>query len=182
MSRTLLSESRPVLSFGRLVGEDIAITQHTHTLPQRTHTGWEGLVVHRQVEEKAVSQGQRTAPEPRGPGKGHLVVLSSSFCLQEKIVFSPVLCTPSFPLSLAFPPLLPCGLPVVSNSIVTLWTVAHQAPVALGFSRQEYWRGLPFPSPGDLASLGTELASPARQVDSLPPSHLGRLLFSFDVS
>ena len=42
---------------------------------------------------------------------------------------------------------------------VTPWTVAHQAPVSMGFSRQEYWRGLPFPPPGDLPNPGTEPAS-----------------------
>ena len=47
-------------------------------------------------------------------------------------------------------------------------TVAHQAPLSMGFSRQEYWSGVPFPSPGDLPVLGTELASPALQADSLP--------------
>ena len=36
------------------------------------------------------------------------------------------------------------------------WTVAHQAPLSMGFSRQEYWRGLPYPSPGDLPNLGIE--------------------------
>ena len=40
--------------------------------------------------------------------------------------------------------------------------------------RQEYWNGLPFPSPGDLSDPGTEHTSPAWQVDSLPLSHLGR--------
>ena len=40
---------------------------------------------------------------------------------------------------------------------VTLWTVAHQAPLFMGFSRQEYWSGLPFPSPGDLLNPGTIL-------------------------
>ena len=39
---------------------------------------------------------------------------------------------------------------------VTLWTVAHQAPLFMGFSRQEYWCGLPGPPPGDLPDLGTE--------------------------
>ena len=43
----------------------------------------------------------------------------------------------------------------------TLWTVAHQAPLSMGFSRQEYWSGLPFPSPGDLPHPGIEPASPA---------------------
>ena len=49
-----------------------------------------------------------------------------------------------------------------------LWTVAHQAPLSLGFSRQEYWSGLPFPSPGDLPNPGIEPRSPAFKVDSLP--------------
>ena len=44
---------------------------------------------------------------------------------------------------------------------VTPWTVAHQAPLSLGFSRQEYWSGLPFPSPGDLSDPGIEPRSPA---------------------
>ena len=51
---------------------------------------------------------------------------------------------------------------------VTLWTVACHAPLSMGFSRQEYWNGLPFPSPGDLPEPGTELGSPALQADSLP--------------
>ena len=40
------------------------------------------------------------------------------------------------------------------------WTVAHRAPLSMGFPRQEYWSGLPFPSPGDLPNPGTELTSP----------------------
>ena len=50
---------------------------------------------------------------------------------------------------------------------VTLWTVSRQAPLSLEFSRQEYWSGLPFPSPGDLPDPGTEPGSPALQADSL---------------
>ena len=46
----------------------------------------------------------------------------------------------------------------------------------MGFSRQEYWSGLPFPSPGDLPEPGIQLTSPALQEDSLPLSHLGSLL------
>ena len=49
---------------------------------------------------------------------------------------------------------------VVSNS-VTPQTVAHHVPLSMGFSRQEYWSGLPFPSPGDLPNWGSESASPA---------------------
>ena len=55
----------------------------------------------------------------------------------------------------------------------TPWTVAYQAPLSMGYSRQEYWNGLPFPSPGDLPNPGIEPASPALQVNSLPLSHLG---------
>ena len=43
-----------------------------------------------------------------------------------------------------------------------------QAPLSMGFSRQEYWNGLPFPSPGDLPNPGIKLVSPALQADSLP--------------
>ena len=56
------------------------------------------------------------------------------------------------------------------------WTVARQASLSMGFSRQEYWSGLPFPSPGDLPDSGMEPTSPmspALQSNSLPLSHLG---------
>ena len=42
----------------------------------------------------------------------------------------------------------------------TLWTIAHQAPLSMGFPRQEYWSGLPFPSPGDLPNPGIKPMSP----------------------
>ena len=60
---------------------------------------------------------------------------------------------------------------LVAKSCLTLatsWTVARQAPLSIGFSRQEYWSGLPFPSPGDLSDPGIKPGSPAMQVDSLP--------------
>ena len=55
----------------------------------------------------------------------------------------------------------------------TPWTVALQAPLSMGFSKQEYWSGLPFPSPGDLPDLGIKSTSPALQEDSVPLSRLG---------
>ena len=64
----------------------------------------------------------------------------------------------------------------------TPWAVSYQAPLSMGFSRQEYWSGLLFPSPGDLSNPGIELGSPALQADSLPaeppgnPEGAGRLL------
>ena len=49
----------------------------------------------------------------------------------------------------------------------TPWTIAHQAPPSMGFSRQEYWSGLPFPSPEDLPNPGIEPRSPELQADAL---------------
>ena len=49
----------------------------------------------------------------------------------------------------------------------TPWTVAHQVPPSMGISRQEYWSGLPFPSPGDLRNPGIEPRSPVLQADAL---------------
>ena len=53
-------------------------------------------------------------------------------------------------------------------TLATPWTVAHKGPLSMGFSRQEYWSGLSFPSPGDLPDPGIEPMSPALQADSLP--------------
>ena len=63
----------------------------------------------------------------------------------------------------------PYPLSIISGSLVaksyltlaTPWTIACQAPLSMGFSRQEYWSGLPFPSPGDLPDPGIEPGSPA---------------------
>ena len=57
---------------------------------------------------------------------------------------------------------------------VTPWTVAHQAPPSMEFSRQEYWSGLPFPSPGDLPDPGIKPGSPALQADALLSEPLGK--------
>ena len=56
-----------------------------------------------------------------------------------------------------------CCLCVIScvQLFATPWTVAHQAPLSMGFSRQEYWSGLPFPAPGDLSDSGIKPGSPA---------------------
>ena len=61
----------------------------------------------------------------------------------------------------------------MSDSFETSWTVARQAPLWMGFSRQEHWNGLPFPSPGDLPDPGTEPVSPTWQAAFLPLNHLG---------
>ena len=83
-------------------------------------------------------------------------------------------------------PPMPCGCillllvfshSVVSDSFETPWTAAHQAPLSMGFPRQEYCSGLPFLSPGDLPNTGIKPMSPmslALQVDSLPVEPSGK--------
>ena len=69
---------------------------------------------------------------------------------------------------------------LVAKSYLTLetpWTIACQAPLSMGFPRQEYWRGLPFPTAGDLPDQGMEPMTPAWQADSLPLSYQGSLYF-----
>ena len=69
--------------------------------------------------------------------------------------------------------------PILCNPMAI---VARQAPLSMGFSRQECWSGLPFPSPGDLPNPGNEPSSPALQADSLPselPSCFSSYIFIF---
>ena len=64
----------------------------------------------------------------------------------------------------------------------TPWTGAHQAPLSMKFSRQEYWSGLPFPSPGDLLNPRIKLLSPTLQADSLlsePPEEPKEMPMTF---
>ena len=66
--------------------------------------------------------------------------------------------------------------------LATPWTIAHQAPLSIGFSRQEYWSGLPFPSPGDLPDPGIEPGFPTLQANALPSEPPGleiAFFFSF---
>ena len=62
----------------------------------------------------------------------------------------------------------------VAQSCLTPWTVAHQAPPSMGFSRKEYWSGLPFPSPGDLSNPGSKPRSPALLADALTSEPPGK--------
>ena len=76
----------------------------------------------------------------------------------------------------------------MSNSLQPPWTVAHYAPLSMGFSRQEYWSGLPFPPPGDLPDPGIEpwapvpdccRQTPALQANSLPTEPPGKAILWF---
>ena len=62
----------------------------------------------------------------------------------------------------------------LSPTLATPWTVACQAPLSMRFSRQEYWSGLPFPSPRDLPDPGIKPGSPALQADSFPTELQGK--------
>ena len=119
-------------------------------------------------------------------------LLSASFCtprpnlavtpdiswLRTFAFQSPMIKTDIFFLVLFLGDLVGLLMCVWSRSVVsdsaTLWTVAHQAPLSMGFSRQEYWSGVPFLSPGDLSDPGIEPRSPALQADSLPSELLGK--------
>ena len=57
---------------------------------------------------------------------------------------------------------------------MTSWTIVHKALLSMGFSRQEHWSGLPFPSPGDLSDPGIEPGSSTLQADSLPSEPPGK--------
>ena len=67
----------------------------------------------------------------------------------------------------------------MSSFSVCPWTVTHQASLSMGFSRQQYWSGLPFPVPGDRLHPGIEPRSPALQVDALPSEPPGKPHFFF---
>ena len=69
-----------------------------------------------------------------------------------------------------------CALVMFDSA--TQQTVAHQALLSMGFFRQEYWSGLPFPSPGDLLNPGIEPRFPALQADSLPSEPPRKPLFA----
>ena len=62
--------------------------------------------------------------------------------------------------------------------IATLWTVAYQAPLSVGFSRREYWSGVPLPSPGDLPDPGIEPGSPALETVTLTSEPPGKPWFN----
>ena len=61
---------------------------------------------------------------------------------------------------------------------VTLWTLTYQVPPSIEFSRQEYWSGLPFPSPGDVPNPGIKSGSPTLRADTLPSEPPGKLILT----
>jgi len=103
-----------------------------------------------------------------------LLLLGQSYC---SLLFPPLILP-------TIPPLISLSLSVLSvmsDSFVTLWTIAHQAPLSMEFSRQEYWRGFPCSPPKDLPNQGIKPMSPVcppLQTDSLLLSHQGSRLLT----
>ena len=83
-------------------------------------------------------------------------------------------CWPSWMAQGVGPPSFSCCITSENQLFATPWTVAYQAPPSVGFSRQEYWSGLPCPSPGELSDPGIEPRSPASQADALPSELPGK--------
>ena len=77
-------------------------------------------------------------------------------------------------ISISRSPSVELSLQVVSSSSAIPWIVAHQAPLSMGLPRQDYWSGLPFPSPGDLPNPGIEHRSLSLQADSLAAEPQGK--------
>ena len=103
--------------------------------------------------------------------------ISSFLLLSASSNSQPSLSIFRFPSPLPFPGVACVHVcSAVSNS-ATPWTVALQAPLSMGFSRHEYWRGLPFPSPGDLSYPGIELGSPEAPALAGGFSPPGNLIF-----
>ena len=119
----------------------------------------------------------RHGPGPLGWGDLHLSTASFLVCLFNVCFWIHAvthLVAPGFSCDSRDPPSSPCH----TRSLLfcaTLWTIAHQAPLSMGFSGQEYWSGLPFPPPGDLPDPRLKPASPASPVltggifTSVPP-------------
>ena len=102
-------------------------------------------------------------------------VCKRSYCNTWNEVYSQLISTKSIFQKQRFP-----EMKVKAKSLshvwfsATSWTVAYQDPPSMEFSRQEYWSGLPFPSPGDLPDPGIEPQSPALQADTLSSEPLGK--------
>ena len=98
--------------------------------------------------------------------------------LQKKAISTPSWVLQEIQREWARDPLFDTSYQLKSLSRVRLfstpWTVAYQAPLSMGFSRQECWSGLPFPSPGDLPDPGIKPGSPALQADALPSEPPGK--------
>ena len=110
----------------------------------------------------------------------YLVLLRSQVALMSFLILHSRQPLPVYQVTKRWPAHHHIGMKVKVKSLspvrlfATPWTVAHQAPPSMGFSRQEYWSGLPFPSPGDLRDPGIKPRSPALQADVLTSEPPGK--------
>ena len=74
-----------------------------------------------------------------------------------------------------------CWVAKLCSTLATPWTCSPAGSLSMGFSRQEYWSGLPFPSPGDLSHPGIEPRSPCIEAESLPTELRGNLIYPREV-
>ena len=108
-----------------------------------------------------------------GPGSG-AIFCCSKLCLWGKRKYSLV------QILMHFPSICCCCLVAKScPTFTTPWTVAHQVPLSMGFLRQDYWSGLPFPSPEDLPNVGIEPMSPALAGIFFTPESPGKPLSKY---
>ena len=134
--------------------------------PWTVHKGFPGDLGKHPPTSAGARRDRDFIPASRGAPGGEMATHSS--VLACKIPWTKELGRLQSTLSLLFT----CQF--MSNSFATPWTAAHQAPLSKRFPRQEYWSGLPFPSPGHFLNPGIEPKSkPALQADSLPLSHQG---------
>ena len=132
-------------------GQSIGVSASTSVLPMNTQDwsplGWTGWI-------SLQSKGIQISPPFDLPSRsGHHRALNRVPCATQYVLIEAVLFVQSCP------------------------TLRHQTPLSMGFSRQEYWSGLPFPPPGNLADSGIELRSPELQADSLPSELSGKPYF-----
>ena len=117
--------------------------------------------------------GQKTLNKDKSPGREHIKLLIAilAFYWFYFIGFIPAM---AIPMRIGKEECCCLASSAVSDSFVTPWTIACQAPLTMGFPRWEYWSGLPFLSPGDVAyPREIEPTSPALQADSFPLSQWG---------
>ena len=97
-----------------------------------------------------------------GPGRLHMLCKQVSPCAQQLIQSPHSGCREAWLVAM------------LCSTLATPWTVALQAPLSMGFARQEYWSGLPFPTPGDVPDPRIEPGSPALQAEFLPTELQGK--------
>ena len=143
------SESFPMSQLFTSGGQSIGVSASTSALPMNTQDwsplGWTGWI---SLQSKGLS---RVFSSTTFQKSTYMYIYNRSFCSTRKT---------NMTLLTNYEKRESVSCSVASDSFVTPWTVAHQAPLSMGFPRQEYWSVLPFPSPGGLPNLGIQVRRP----------------------